>query len=109
MVSLADIAKRMSTALEDYGSRVVEVNGIGPVFAARLARPDRSSLAVCELGSVRKLCRRGPVVVASRDRARHRLSRSGDRQLNAALHLIAVAQVRMRRTPDVATIGLARK
>ena len=36
-----------------------------------------------------------PIEVASGDRARHRLSRSGDRQLNSALHLVAVTQVRM--------------
>lgn len=30
------------------------------------------------------------------ERTRHRLSRSGDRQLNSAIHLIAVTQVRMR-------------
>ncbi len=29
-------------------------------------------------------------------RTRHRLSRNGDRQLNSAIHLIAVTQVRMR-------------
>jgi transposase len=37
-----------------------------------------------------------PIEVSSAERARHRLSRGGDRQLNAALHLAAVTQVRMR-------------
>ena len=37
-----------------------------------------------------------PIEVASGERTRHRLSRSGDRQLNSAIHLIAVTQVRMR-------------
>jgi hypothetical protein len=31
-----------------------------------------------------------------RDRVVHRLSRSGDRRLNSAIHLVAVTQVRMR-------------
>jgi len=35
-----------------------------------------------------------PIEVASAHRARHRLSRSGDRQLNAALHTVAITQVR---------------
>ena len=34
--------------------------------------------------------------MASADRARHRLPRGGDRQLNLALHIIALTQVRMR-------------
>lgn len=33
------------------------------------------------------------VEVASADKARHRLSRAGDRQLNSALHTIAVTQL----------------
>ena len=36
-----------------------------------------------------------PIEVSSGSRTRHRLSRSGDRQLNSALHLVAVTQVRM--------------
>ena len=36
------------------------------------------------------------IEVASADRARHRLPRGGDRQLNLALHIIALTQVRMR-------------
>ena len=34
--------------------------------------------------------------MASGDRARHRLPRGGDRQLNLALHVVALTQVRMR-------------
>jgi transposase len=37
-----------------------------------------------------------PIEVASGDRARHRLPRGGDRQLNLALHIAALTQVRMR-------------
>jgi transposase len=37
-----------------------------------------------------------PVEVASAHRARHRLPRGGDRQLNLALHIVALTQVRMR-------------
>jgi len=36
------------------------------------------------------------IEVSSGERITHRLSRSGDRQLNSALHLVAVTQVRMR-------------
>jgi hypothetical protein len=37
-----------------------------------------------------------PIEVASADRARHRLPRGGDRQLNLALHIAALTQIRMR-------------
>lgn len=36
-----------------------------------------------------------PIEVSSGERAVHRLSRSGDRKLNSARHLVAVTQVRM--------------
>lgn len=36
-----------------------------------------------------------PIEVAGADKARHRLSRSGDRQLNWALRIIALIQIRM--------------
>jgi transposase len=39
------------------------------------------------------------VEIASADKARHRLSRSGDRQLNSVLHTIAVVQIRMPKSP----------
>jgi hypothetical protein len=35
-----------------------------------------------------------PVEIASTDKSRHRLSRRGDRQLNSALHTIAITQIR---------------
>ncbi|WP_324197963.1 transposase [Nocardia abscessus] len=37
-----------------------------------------------------------PVEIASGDSTRHRLSRYGDRELNSALHTIAMIQIRMR-------------
>jgi Transposase IS116/IS110/IS902 family len=45
---------------------------------------------------LRQLRRRRPMEVASADRAWHRLPRGGDRQLNFALHQIAVTQIRIR-------------
>ena len=39
-----------------------------------------------------------PVEVAGADKTRHRLSCGGDRQLNSALHTIAITQIRMSGT-----------
>ena len=81
---LAAITARMTEALQDYGSRLVEVDGIGPVLAVRLigrcGRASRfpSSDAFANYAGV------APVEVSSGERAVHRLSRSGDRKLNSA-------------------------
>ena len=93
---LAKLTAQMSQALAEHGTRLPEVDGIGPVVAARLlgrtGRASRfpSSSAFANYAGV------APVEVASADRARHRLPRGGDRQLNLALHIAALTQVRMR-------------
>ena len=97
--SLADIERRMSVALDEHGSRLRQVDGVGSVTAARLigrtGRTGRASRfptadAFATYAGV------APIEIASGDRTRHRLSRAGDRRLNSAIHLIAVTQVRMR-------------
>ncbi len=93
---LRTIAAQMTETLDDYDNQLLEVDGIGPVLAVRLigrtGRPSRfrSSDAFASYTGV------APIEVSSGQRIRHRLSRSGDRRLNSALHLIAVTQVRMR-------------
>jgi transposase len=72
------------------------VDGIGPVLAGRILgrtrRPSRNGSQFAAYTGT------APIEVSSAERTRHRLSRAGDRQLNAALHLAAVTQVRMRRS-----------
>src|SRR5690349_9182248 len=84
----------MAELVKSSGSTLTGTVGIGPVTAARLigrsGRPSRfpSSAAFAAYSGV------APVEVASAEHARHRLSRSGDRQLNSALHIVAVTQIR---------------
>ena len=88
--------RRCPRTVAEHGSRLPEVDGIGPVVATRLlgrtGRASRfpTSSAFASYAGV------APVEVASADRARHRLPRGGDRQLNLALHIVALTQVRMR-------------
>lgn len=79
--ALKESEKRMSNALDERGTRLRNVNGVGSVTAARLigrtgrASKFRSADAFAACADV------APVEIASGDRQRHRLSRSGDRQL----------------------------
>jgi transposase len=80
----------------EHGSRLPQVDGIGPVIAARLiGRTGRASRFVSS-SAFASYAGVAPVEVASGERARHRLPRGGDRQLNYALHIVALTQVRMR-------------
>ncbi len=87
-------AKAIAELVKASGSTLTETVGIGPIIAGRLisrtGRPSRfpTSAAYANYAGV------APVEVASADKARHRLSRAGDRQLNAALHIVAITQIR---------------
>ena len=78
------------------GSRLTEVDGIGPVVAGRLLGRTRRASRFSTAAAFASYAGVAPVEVASADRARHRLPRGGDRQLNLALHIVALTQVRMR-------------
>jgi len=94
--SLADIEKRMEAALDERGSRLREVDGVGAVTAVRLIGRTGQASRFATADAFATYAGVAPIEVASGERTRHRLSRRGDRQLNSAIHLIAVTQVRMR-------------
>jgi transposase len=87
-------SQTISTAVREHGTTLTEVFGVGPVLAAKLLGhagditrfPDRDHFA--------SYTGTAPVEASSGDKRRHRLNRAGNRQLNTALHLIAVCQIR---------------
>jgi transposase len=87
-------SQAIRTAVRDHGTTLTEVYGVGPVLAAKLLGhagditrfPDRDHFA--------SYTGAAPVEASSGDVRRHRLNRGGNRQLNTALHLIAVCQIR---------------
>lgn len=96
---LADNAARMQAAVEASDSTLMHTPGIGPVMAARLiARTGRAERFPTS-AAYANYCGTAPVQIASADKTRHRLSRRGDRQLNSALHTIAVIQIRLPHSP----------
>ena len=72
------------------------MDGVGPVVAGRLLGCVRQASRFPTAAAFASYCGVAPVEVASAGRARHRLPRGGDRQLNLALHIAALTQVRMR-------------
>ncbi|MBK3580461.1 IS110 family transposase [Streptomyces sp. MBT65] len=93
---LAENAVRMEELVESSGSTLMNTPGVGPVLAARLVgRASRFATAA----AFANYTGTAPIAIASADKARHRLSRSGERQLNSALHTIAVTQIPMPSAP----------
>ena len=90
----AEVRRRHVTALEASKTTVTEVFGIGPLMAA---------IIVGRVGDVRRFPTSGhfarhngtaPIEASSGPKKRHRLNPRGDRQLNHAIHMAAVTQVR---------------
>jgi transposase len=87
-------SQTIRTAVREHGTTLTEVFGVGAVLAAKLLGhagditrfPDRDHFA--------SYSGTAPVEASSGDVRRHRLNRGGNRQLNTALHLIAVCQIR---------------
>jgi transposase len=91
---LKTLGKRLQNAVADSSSRLCEHVGVGTVTAA---------LVLGEVGDIRRFPSKdhfasytgtAPLEVSSGDVNRHRLSRAGNRRLNHALHIIALAHKR---------------
>lgn len=91
---IAAVTEQLAQAVDASGTTLTAVYGVGAVVAAKLlARTGpisrfRSADAFASYAGV------APIEVSSGDLVRHRLSRAGDRQLNDALHVIAITQIR---------------
>ncbi|PBC39506.1 IS110 family transposase [Rhodococcus sp. ACS1] len=92
---LAANEKQMAKTLDEHGTRLREVDGIGAVTAARLIGRTGRASRFPTTAAYANYNGSAPVQIASADTNRHRLSRYGDRQLNSALYTIAVVQIRM--------------
>ncbi len=74
-VCLASVAKHMSVVLTEHGSRLTEVDGVGPVLAARVVGRVGGATRVPAAASFASYAGAAPIEIASGDRERHRLAR----------------------------------
>jgi transposase len=96
---LADCRKRLATIVAASKTTTTDVFGVGPVVAATV---------IGITGDIGRFANRdrfaafngtAPIEVSSGARKIYRLSRRGNRQLNHALHIAAVTQIRHRHSP----------
>jgi transposase len=89
-----DVTLKINAAVEASGTTLTRIYGVGPVSAG---------LILGEVGDVSRFPSRNhfasytgtaPVAVSSGDNNRHRLNRAGNRQMNHAIHIAAIAQIR---------------
>jgi transposase len=91
---IATADKQISDALSQSEPSLLHLPGIGPILAARIIGRVGPLARFPSADHFASYCGTAPIEVSSGDVTRHRLSRAGDRQLNHALHLIALSQVR---------------
>src|SRR6266700_1873741 len=91
---IATVQARITAAVTQSKTSLVELFGVGPVLAAKL---------LGEVGDVRRFPTKhhfaahtgtAPLEASSGQVVRHRLSRAGDRKLNHALYMMAMVQIR---------------
>jgi transposase len=91
---IAAVEARIKTAVAESKTTLVELFGVGPVLAATF---------LGEVGDIGRFPTKhhfaahtgtAPLEASSGQVIRHRLSRAGDRQLNHALYMMAMVQVR---------------
>ena len=92
---LAANAAEMDELLDLHGTTLRRVPGVGPVMAARIIGRTGRASRFPNAAAYANYTGVAPIEVASADSSRHRLSRHGDRELNSALHTVAMVQIRM--------------
>jgi transposase len=72
---------------------LTELYGLGPVLVAKIIGRVGDVSRFPSKGHFASYTGTAPVEASSGEVVRHRLSRGGDRQLNYALHMIAICQI----------------
>jgi transposase len=91
---LADNKAQLRDALATTGSTLTQVHGLGVVVAAKLLGHTGDITRFPSQDHFASYTATAPLDASSGKQQRHRLNTGGNRQLNAALHTIAVCQAR---------------
>lgn len=91
---LAALDRELEQLLEAHVPELLGECGVGSVCAAQLVVSSGDPRRMRSEASFAALAGTSPVDASSGRQRRHRLNRGGDRQLNRALHVIALARVR---------------
>ncbi|MGH8983526.1 MAG: IS110 family transposase [Acidimicrobiia bacterium] len=91
---LAELKARITVAVRSSTTTVTHVVGVGPIMAAYLIGYSGDVRRFPTAGHYARYNGTAPIEASSGPNARHRLNPRGNRQLNHALHIAAVTQVR---------------
>jgi transposase len=90
---IADVDRALLDILTEVAPALLAECGVGPVCAAQLLVSSGDPRRMASEASFAALAGTNPLDASSGLQRRHRLNRGGDRQLNWALHVIALARI----------------
>ncbi|MEA2506800.1 MAG: transposase [Actinomycetota bacterium] len=88
------IEKQIAVKVSETGTTLTQVRGIGFIVAAKILGEIGDLARLRSKGSFIMLTGTAPIEASSGKTQRHRLNRGGNRQLNYALYMMAVARCR---------------
>src|SRR5205807_2172520 len=91
---LVELKRRIAASVKQSATSVTEVFGVGPIMAAYLIGYSGDIRRFPSAGHYARYNATAPIEASSGPNARHRLNPRGNRQLNHALHIAAVTQIR---------------
>jgi transposase len=92
--SIKDLEKQLRAAVAASGTTLTEIQGVGFLTAAKILALTGDIRRFPNQEHYASYAGTAPIDVSSGDQETHRLSRRGNRQLNAAIHVAAVTQAR---------------
>jgi transposase len=92
--AIAQIKTQIGVAVAASGTSLTDVYGVGPIVAALLIGHSGDITRFPSAGHYASYNGTASIEASSGPKVRHRLNRRGNRQLNHALHLVAVTQIR---------------
>jgi transposase len=90
---VAEVDRKLRDILSQIAPALLVECGVGPVCAAQLLVSSGDPNRMRSEASFAALAGTSPLDASSGQQRRHRLNRGGDRQLNRALHTIALARI----------------
>ena len=96
---IAETKTRLKAVVRASNTSVTEVFGVGPVVAATVLGLTGDVTRFPSRGHFASFNGAAPIDVSSGDKKIHRLSMRGSRQMNHALHMAAVTQIRHLHSP----------
>jgi transposase len=91
---IATITADLRRRVQATETPLLTLTGIGEIVAARLLGEIGSTSRLPSSAALAALSGTAPIAVSSGGRVRHRLNRGGNRQLNRAIHIMALGQRR---------------